>query len=390
MFDARKLLGQIIGGGTQQQAGMGGLGDLLGQLAGAGGQAAQGGQGGGTDMGGLSDLMRQFTGGQGAQSSAQAQGGSTADAMGGLGDLLGKLGGGQTGQGDQSEAEAGAGGGLGDLLGKLQNQMGQTGAQEGTSGTSGGGSIMDILGNVLAQATQGAKEGAGRISNATGAGDALENITGGSSVDDLMAQLKELIANNKGAAGAVAGGLGALVLGTKTGRGLAVDAAKLGGLVLIGGLAYKAYQNYQNGKPLLDAARTGTDAAPDGSGFEPDAMTNDAAMLYIRGMIAAAAADGRIDQGERDKIFGSLEQAGIEDAARDFIQGELDNPASIDDLVAAVSSEGEAIQLFTAARMAIDFDTGEEQQFLLSLADALNIAPELVQHIDAAARGEAA
>jgi uncharacterized membrane protein YebE (DUF533 family) len=215
-------------------------------------------------------------------------------------------------------------------------------------------------------------------------------MTGGRSADDLMDQLKDLIGNNKALAGGLAGGLGALVLGTQTGRGLALDAAKLGGLVLIGGLAYKAYQNHQAGKPLIDTAQTSTEAAPDGTGFEPDAVTNDAAILYIRGMIAAAAADGRIDQSEQDKIFGSLEQAGMEDAAREFIQGEMNNPASIEDLVAAVSSEGEAIQLFTAARMAIDFDSQSEQQFLLTLADELEISPELVQHIDAAARGEAA
>ncbi len=409
MFDARKLLGQIVGGGTQQHAGLGGLGDLLGQLAGGQqGAAAQPGQSGGGDggLGGLSDMLRQFTGDQGAQG-GQGASGSGAGGLGGLGDLLGQLGGGQGGASSQGSSGS-ASGGLGDLLGKLQQQGGgSAGSSTGgasDSGSSGGGSstggasdsgssgggIMDILGQVLAQATDGAKDGAGRISDATGAGDALENMTGGRSADDLMGQLKDLIANNKGAAGALAGGLGALVLGTQTGRGLAVDAAKLGGLVLIGGLAYKAYQNHQAGKPLVDTARSSTGAAPEGTGFEPDAVTNDAAVLYIRGMIAAAAADGRIDQSEQAKIFGSLEQAGMEDSAREFIQGELNNPASIEDLVSAVSTEGEAIQLFTAARMAIDFDSASEQQFLAALADELDIAPELVQHIDAAARGDAA
>ncbi len=409
MFDAKKLLGQIVGGGTQQHAGLGGLGDLLGQLAGGQqGSSPQPGQsagGGDNGLGGLSDMLRQFTGDQGAQggggqgASGSGASGSGAGGLGGLGDLLGQLGGGQGGSAASGSTGSGQGsgglGGLGDLLGKLQQQGGgsaggSTGGGGGGSSSASGGGIMDMLGQVLAQATDGAKDGAGRISDATGAGDALENMTGGRSADDLMGQLKDLIANNKGAAGALAGGLGALVLGTQTGRGLAVDAAKLGGLVLIGGLAYKAYQNHQAGKPLMDTARSSTDAAPEGTGFEPDAVTNDAAVLYIRGMIAAAAADGRIDQSEQAKIFGSLEQAGMEDSAREFIQGELDNPASIEDLVAAVSSEGEAIQLFTAARMAIDFDSASEQQFLGALADELNIAPELVQHIDAAARGDTA
>ena len=81
--------------------------------------------------------------------------------MGGLGDILGKLGG-----------PGGAPGGLGDLLGKLQ---------KGAVG-SGGGSLTDILGQVLGQATQGAREGATRIGEATGARDALGKATGGMSV----------------------------------------------------------------------------------------------------------------------------------------------------------------------------------------------------------------
>ncbi len=63
-----------------------------------------------------------------------------------------------------------------------------------------------------------------------------------------MAKLKELIAQHQMGAAATAGGLGAVVLGTKTGRSAAMGAAKLGALALIGGLAYKAYQNYSAGQ----------------------------------------------------------------------------------------------------------------------------------------------
>jgi hypothetical protein len=53
---------------------------------------------------------------------------------------------------------------------------------------------MDILGQVLGQATAGVKEGAQRIDQATGASDRMRDAVGqatGKSPDDLLNQLKE-------------------------------------------------------------------------------------------------------------------------------------------------------------------------------------------------------
>ena len=209
----------------------------------------------------------------------------------------------------------------------------------------------------------------------------------------VLAQLKELIANNQLGAGAALGGLGALVLGTGTGRSLAGSAVKLGGLALIGGLAYKAYQNYQQGQPPLAGGQRPPQqsqqallAAPEGSGFEPAAVTNDHATLLIRAMIAAAAADGRIDAQEQKKILGGLQQAGLAGAAQQFLAREIENPATIDDLAAAVSSQEEAVQVYTAARVAVDPDAEEEHAFLVALAERLGIDDDLAAHIDATAR----
>jgi uncharacterized membrane protein YebE (DUF533 family) len=304
---------------------------------------------------------------------------------GGLEDLLRNMlpGGGQGGQPGQQ------GGGLSDILGKIGEGMGQ-----GKPGAPGG-SLMDVLGQILGQATQGVREGAGRIDDATGASrharDAVGQATG-KSPDELLAQLKELIQNNQLGAGAIAGGLGSILLGTRTGRSLAVNAAKLGGLALIAGLAYKAMQNYQQGRPMIEGGRGSTDTLvepPRGSGFEPAAVTHDAAQLYIRGMIAAAASDGRIDAAEQQKLIAGLKQGGLDAGAEEFLANELNNPASVNDLVAAVSSPAEAVQLYTAARISIDLDTAEEHEFLTSLASGLGLDETLVSHIDAQARAVA-
>ena len=109
------------------------------------------------------------------------------------------------------------------------------------------------------------------------------------------------------------------MLGTRAGRSIAANAARIGALAMIGGLAYKAMQNYQAGKPLITGATT-TEAAPAGSGFEPAAVTNDAAVHYIQAMIAAASADGRIDAAEHDKIIGGLSRQGLGAKPRLFLR----------------------------------------------------------------------
>jgi len=372
MFDAKSILDALMRGGAQPQ-----------------GRQSEGRQG---DIGGLEDLLRQLPGGQASQPAedeparaprgrvsrdedddapANSRTAPGSQGPGGLEDILRNVLGGQ-------------GGNLTDILGKLQQQAGQPGG------------IGDILGQVFGQATSGVREGAERLDQATGASRRARETTSqltGRSPEDLVAQIKELIANNQLGTGAALGGLGALILGTGAGRSLAASAAKLGSLALIGGLAYKAYQNYQQGEPVQTgrkAAPTPLLAAPEGSGFEASAAGNDRATLLIRAMIAAAAADGRIDDKEQQKILGGLQQAGLDSAAQQFLSREINAPATVEDLAAAVTSQEEGVQVYTAARIAIDPDAEDEHEFLEALAEALDIDEELAAHIDATARGSTA
>jgi uncharacterized membrane protein YebE (DUF533 family) len=361
MFDARSLLESMVrsAGASQSQTGQGGgqggLGDLLGQLlrgAGANPQAAPSQGGGGTPGLGLEDILRQFTGGQGGAPGS------------------------------------GQGGGLGDLLRNVLPP--QVNSPGGGATAPAAGNIMDILGQILGQATSGVKEGAQRVDDATGASGQLRDLltkATGKSPEELMNTAKELVEKNKTGAGVAAGGLGAVVLGTNTGRALVGSALKIGALALIGGLAYKAVQNFQDGKPLIGGAQPqALVEAPTGSGYEARAVTHDTALLYIRAMIAAAAADGRIDASEQEKIIGGLKQAGIDREAEEFLAQEMSNPATTADLAAAVQGDAEAVQVFTAARIAIDVDNDQEHDFLVALASDLGLDNELVAHIDATTR----
>ena len=66
----------------------------------------------------------------------------------------------------------------------------------------------------------------------------------GGTVRDRAGQAVQMAKDNPLATGALA----AVLLGTGAGRKLGGTALQLGGLAAVAGLAYKAYQNYQEGQ----------------------------------------------------------------------------------------------------------------------------------------------
>jgi uncharacterized membrane protein YebE (DUF533 family) len=287
----------------------------------------------------------------------------------------------------QQGGEAGLGGLLGSVL-------------SGKSGAAGGGlgGLAGIAGQILNQAGQGVREGAQRVDAATGASGAADRAVRsatGQAPGDLLQQAKDFMGQNKLATGAAIGGLAGLLLGTRTGRNIAGNAAALGGLALVGGLAYKAFQNYQAGKPLLGGAAPGQipgqiEEAPAASPFGhtgDEATDNETAILLIRAMIAAAASDGLIDNEERSRIVGGLEQAGLDVAAARFLDAEFASPASASALAAAAMSPEVRAEVYTAARIAIDPDTPEERAFLADLAARLGLERGFIDHIESVAMG---
>lgn len=272
--------------------------------------------------------------------------------------------------------QGGAAGGLGGMLGNLAQQVQQGG---------GGGGLGAMLGSVLGQATQGVQDAARDTGVQQKANDALGQVSGGRTPDQILDQAKGMFASNPAVATAVLGGVGALLFGSSTGRSVIGSAAKLGGLALIGGLAYKAYQNHQAGKPLLDQKRQELLPAPAGSGFEAEAATEKTALIFIRAMIAAAAADGHVDTEERNAILGGLKEAGFDPEANEWLANEMANPATVEILAEAAETPELAAQIYTAARLAINPDTPAEKDFLAGLAGSVGLDAELVANIDAAA-----
>ncbi|MCA3650168.1 MAG: tellurite resistance TerB family protein [Methylobacterium sp.] len=272
---------------------------------------------------------------------------------------------------------------------KLLDALVSAGSQGGGQKQLGGmlGQVASMAGQVLNQATGGVRQGATEINQQTGAtqkaSDFLRRTTG-QNPTDLVARAKDLAAKNPVATGVAIGGLAAVLLGTGAGRKIAGSAARMGGMALVGGLAYKALQNYQAGKPLLDLQNVAQDLQQPRA-LPPPSTDNDQALRLVRAMVAAASSDGIVDETERHAIVGNLKAAGIEAEAAQFLESEFANPADPVTLAQGITNPEEAAQVYAAARLAIDPDTADEQAFLKALAGELHLDPSLVAHIDAAA-----
>lgn len=104
-------------------------------------------------------------------------------------------------------------------------------------------------------------------------------------------------------------------------------------------------------------------------------------VLLIRAMIAAANADGVLDDTERMRILGQLEGVGLTEEEKDFLCAEFDAPRSLQAIVAAVSSPAVAAQVFTVSLLAVDVDTQDERDYLAGLRQALNLDEGAAQSI---------
>ena len=212
----------------------------------------------------------------------------------------------------------------------------------------------------------------------------LSAIAAGQGTPDMIEEFQQMVARGQINAGAVIGGLGSLVVGNKPGRRINADAARMGGLELIGAIAYNGYAGYKQGRNPASGQTIPAGPAPKGSGFEPEAQTSDTALLYVRAMIAAAVADGQVDRAEQQQIVGGLERLGLGQHATQFLQQEFDSPQSVEALIQATGgAPAVALQVYAAARLAIEPDTRDEQAFLQSLAQGIGIDAGLAAHIDA-------
>ena len=243
------------------------------------------------------------------------------------GKLLGALmQGGLNNAGGRRLENAFGGGGMGQMGGMLGGLL------DGSAGGSGGGGgLGDILGGLM---------GGGQRQGGGGLGDLLGGLMGGG--------------DNRGGGGAIS---------------------------VLGMLAMKVLANRGGQANQLSSSMQLTAGLRAPETAEEEQTVQDVALLTLKAMINAAKADGRIDEGELDRIVGKLQEDGVDAEEQAFIRAELSAPMDTDGLVAAVPNVQVGLQIYTASLLAIQVDTAAEQAYLRELADKLGLEDETVRQV---------
>lgn len=114
-------------------------------------------------------------------------------------------------------------------------------------------------------------------------------------------------------------------------------------------------------------------SAPPGGVTAGTPAQNDAVLL-IRAMIAAANADGAIDQEERQRILDKFRDADLSAEEHSFLVHELFSPASLDAIVSQVGAPELARQVYGVSLLAITVDTDAERAYLQTLGQRLGLS----------------
>ena len=294
------------------------------------------------------------------------QGLAGAQGSGGLGALLGGLTGGRSGAGTGGQATPGMGapaaGGSAGGHGGTPMGGGATGGMGGSR--SGYGDPADRVGDNRNMA--GGVGGAGgdigsMLSGALGPGGLLSGGAG---------------------KGALAAGLIGMLMKSGKPKRMMSSGLKLGGLALIGGLAYKAYQDYQAGQKAQPQAAI--EPPPTDSAFAPSSPQEeqDHARAIIRAMVGAAKADGHVDADEQQRLFGAIDTLDLDNDDKAFLMDELRGSVSATDVAREAQTPELAAELYVASLLVIDEVDPQERRYLDDLARAMNLDRALAERLE--------
>lgn len=208
--------------------------------------------------------------------------------------------------------------------------------------------------------------------------DMLQNKAGGQGKSDYKGALGGLLGSGGlgsllggAGGGALAAGAMGLLLGNKKARKFGGKALTYGGLAALGVIAYKAYGNWQAQQA----------SAPQGEPQTidrlPPAQVEQHSQAILKALVAAAKADGHVDERERALIEGEFTKLDNDRELQSWLHGELNKPLDPADVARAASTPEMAAEMYIASVMLVDEENFMEKAYLDELARQLKLEPGL-------------
>lgn len=232
-------------------------------------------------------------------------------------------------------------------------------------------SLLDQLFKTGQQLLQGQSQGQGQSKG------------GGSLTDSLGGLLKGQAGSFAG--GAAGGALAALLLGNKSARKMGSKAITYGGLAALGVIAYKAYSNWQSNQ----SSGTVPAAEPQTLDRLPAPQVELHSQAILRAMVAAAKADGHVDERERQLLGEQLNKLPADQAdLQQWLHNEINQPLDPAAVARAASTPEMAAEMYIASVLMVDEEHFLERAYLDELARQLKLDPGLKVELEAQVRRE--
>ena len=186
------------------------------------------------------------------------------------------------------------------------------------------------------------------------------------------------------AGGAAAGGVMALLMSNKSARKVMGNVATIGGSALVGGIAYKAFDNWKQNRPLSHTQSVKSDDIQQAKKAlkSPKSDQTSLYLTQIKAMIAAGKADGHLDAKEQTKIFQALEEMGLSSEEKAAVFDAMTRDISVEELAATVTDDHHKAEVYLAAYLAIEVDEEKERAYLNSLGAALALPEGLPIYLE--------
>ncbi|WP_460153409.1 tellurite resistance TerB family protein [Pseudomonas sp. S2_B07] len=225
-----------------------------------------------------------------------------------------------------------------------------------------------------------------------GQGSMTQQGGGGASSQDPLGGLGGLLGGLMGGgtgSSAGGGGLGGLLGGllgggspmggsTQTRSGGGTNYAALASLGMMAFQAYQAWQRSQASAPQQAPRTVDLLSGPE---------VEDHSHAVLRALIAAAKADGRIDDAEKGMISAEIGKHTDDPDLQQWLDEEVARPLDANEVAVSATDPAIAAEMYLASVMLVN-DQGEaERNYLDELAGALKIDPQLQVHLEQQAKG---